>query len=145
MDMLSKKYVVRIRALENVNSTFRACILTPIIDQVLKHPSVEVVDHVDLDEDVIKTCQVYFPQWGDCWKDPRVHLHIKDGAEFVRNSPDNYYDVIIQDSSDPWVVEDDGTTTALPSGALYEEGHICQLYRVLAHDGILNIQVRRCF
>jgi len=107
----------------------------------LKHPTVEVVDHVDLDEDVIKTWQVYVPQWGDCWQDPRANLHIKDGAQFVRDSPDNYYDVIIEDSSDPWVIEDDGTATPLPSGVLYEEDHFCQLYRVLAPNGVLNLQV----
>jgi spermidine synthase len=108
----------------------------------LKHSTVEVVDHVDLDEEVINTCQIHFPQWGHCWKDPRARLHISDGAKFVRDAPDNYYDVIIQDSSDPWVVEDDGTITPLPSGVLYEEDHICQLHRVLSPNGILNLQVR---
>ena len=111
------------------------------IIQVLKHDSVERVDHVDLDEDVIKTCEKYFPQWGDAWKDPRAELHIKDGAQFVRDTPDNFYDVIIQDSSDPWVIEDDGTATPLPSGVLYEEDHICELHRILKPKGILNLQV----
>jgi len=111
-----------------------------VLKEVLKHPSVVHVDHVDLDEDVISTCEQHFPQWGDCWKDPRATLHIQDGAEFVRNTPDNFYDVIIQDSSDPWVIEEDGSATPLPSGVLYEEDHICQLYRVLAQDGILNLQ-----
>lgn len=107
----------------------------------MKHPSVEVVDHVDLDLDVIETCQKYFPRWGDCWQDPRANLHIKDGAQFVAETPDSYYDVIIQDSSDPWVIEDDGTATPLPSGVLYEEDHICELHRVLSPSGILNLQV----
>jgi len=111
-----------------------------VLKEVLKHPTVEAVDHVDLDEEVIKTCQYHFPQWGDCWDDPRVRLHIKDGAQFVRDSPDNYYDVIIQDSSDPWIIEDDGSMTPLPSGVLYEEEHICELHRVLSSDGILNLQ-----
>lgn len=99
------------------------------------------VDHVDLDEEVIRTCEEHFPQWGDCWKDSRATLHIKDGAQFVRDTPDNYYDVIIQDSSDPWIIEEDGSATPLPSGALYEESHICHLYRVLKPNGILNLQV----
>ena len=111
--------------------------------QVLKHDSVEKVDHVDLDEEVIRTCEKYFPQWGDAWKDPRATLHIQDGAQFVRDSPDSFYDVIIQDSSDPFVIEDDGIVTPLPSGVLYEEDHICQLHRILKPNGILNIQVSR--
>jgi spermidine synthase len=108
--------------------------------EVLKHDSVEHVDHVDLDEDVIKTCETYFPQWGSGWKDPRVKLHIKDGAEFVKNIADGTYDVIVQDSSDPYEVEADGSITPMPSGALYEEMHFLDLQRILAPDGILMIQ-----
>jgi spermidine synthase len=110
--------------------------------QVLKHQSVEHVDHVDLDDDVIKTCEQYFPQWGDAWKDPRASLHICDGAQFVRDAADGTYDVIIQDSSDPFVVGDDGVMKPLPSEALYEKNHICELHRILKHNGILSIQVR---
>ncbi|KAG7350323.1 spermidine synthase [Nitzschia inconspicua] len=111
-----------------------------VLKEVLKHHSVEHVDHVDLDEDVIHTCEEYFPQWGDAWKDPRAFLHICDGAQFVRDAADGTYDVIIQDSSDPFVVGEDGTMTTLPSAALYEEDHICQLHRILKPNGILNIQ-----
>ena len=53
--------------------------------QVLKHPSVERVDHVDLDEFVIEVCREHFP-WGSAWEDPRVTLHVADGAEFVRGA-----------------------------------------------------------
>jgi spermidine synthase len=119
-----------------VSSSFCFC-------QVLKHQSVEHVDHVDLDEAVIRTCEEHFPQWGDAWKDPRASLHIADGAQFVRDAADGTYDVIIQDSSDPFVVDDDGVMKTLPSGVLYEEDHICQLHRILKPNGILNIQVRR--
>jgi hypothetical protein len=97
---------------------------------------------VDLDEDVIKTCEQFFPQWGDAWKDPRASLHICDGAQFVRDTADGSYDVIIQDSSDPFVVGDDGVMKPLPSEALYEKNHICHLHRILKPNGILNIQVR---
>ena len=112
-----------------------------VLKEVLKHPSVEHVDHVDLDRDVIKTCEKYFPQFGDAWKDPRANLHICDGAKFVRDTPDDFYDVIIQDSSDPWVAGEDGAMMPLPSGVLYEKEHICELYRILRQNGILNIQV----
>jgi len=108
--------------------------------EVLKHTSVEHVDHVDLDKDVIETCEEYFPQWATGWKDPRVKLHIKDGAKFIENIPKGSYDVIIQDSSDPFEVEEDGTITPMPSGALYEESHFCALKQVLSDDGVLMIQ-----
>jgi len=114
-----------------------------VLKEVLKHPSVEHVDHVDLDGDVITTCEKHFPQWGDAWKDSRAHLHICDGAKYVRDTPANSYDVIIQDSSDPWIAGEDGEMIPLPSGVLYEEAHICELYRVLKPNGILNIQVSK--
>jgi len=94
-----------------------------------------------LDLDVIRTCQIHFPKWGDAWNDDRVQLRIEDGAAFVRNASDRSYDVIIQDSSDPWTVEDDGITIKpLPSSVLYERDHIKELNRILKSDGIVNIQ-----
>ncbi|CAJ1942118.1 unnamed protein product [Cylindrotheca closterium] len=107
--------------------------------EVLKHESVEHVDHVDLDKDVIETCELHFPQWATGWKDPRVKLHIQDGAKFIENLTEKY-DVIIQDSSDPFEVEEDGTITPMPSGALYEESHFCALKEILTENGILMIQ-----
>lgn len=110
-----------------------------VLSEVLKHESVLSVDHVDLDEDVIETCRKFF-SWGDAWKDPRVKLHIADGAEFVRNAPSGYYDVIVQDSSDPWNWDDSGKMVELPSNVLYAREHFENLYRILSPDGILNIQ-----
>ncbi len=110
------------------------------LTEVLKHDSVEHVDHIDIDEDVLKVCETYFPQWGTGWKDKRVELHISDGAVFVQDAPDGSYDVIIQDSSDPFVVEEDGSIKPLPSGALYESEHFQHLHRILKKDGVLMIQ-----
>ena len=110
-----------------------------VLSEVLKHESVEVVDHVDLDGEVIEVCKEFFG-WGKAWNDPRVNLHITDGAQFVQDKPDGYYDVIIQDSSDPWIVDDEGNMTPLPSGVLFEQKHFEDLHRVLSPDGVLNIQ-----
>lgn len=110
-----------------------------VVSEVLKHESVEHVDHVDLDEQVIEVCKKHF-SWGAVWKDPRVHLHIADGAAFVKNAPANSYDVVIQDSSDPWTWDDHGNVIELPSSALYTEEHMANVYRVLSPEGILNLQ-----
>jgi spermidine synthase len=110
-----------------------------VLGEVLKHASVELVDHVDLDADVIETCREHF-QWGKAWEDPRVSLHIADGAAFVRDAPADYYDVIIQDSSDPWIVDSDLEKVSLPSNALYEEDHFRNLHRILKPEGVLNLQ-----
>lgn len=112
-----------------------------ILSEVLKHPSVVHVDHVDLDEQVIETCKKFF-KWGNAWSDPRVHLHIEDGAQFVKRAEAGSYDVVIQDSSDPWTSNEKGETIPLPSSSLYVPEHILNIYRALAADGILNFQVR---
>lgn len=110
--------------------------------QVLKHSSVEHVDHVDLDEDVISVSREHFA-WGSAWDDPRVHLHIVDGAEFVRGGRSMYYDVVIQDSSDPWTSDENGSKRQLPSGVLYAEEHFAAIYDILTPDGVFNLQVRK--
>jgi spermidine synthase len=110
-----------------------------VLNEVLKHPSVQHVDHVDLDEDVIRVCQEHF-SWSHAWEDPRVHLHITDGAHFVEAAKDQFYDVIIQDSSDPWTWGPNGEKIILPSSALYSQTHFHNIHRILKPNGILNIQ-----
>ena len=114
------------------------CCLSSIL-QILKHSSLEHVDHVDLDGDVVDVCRKHF-SWGAAWDDPRVTLHIADGAAFVKTAATGYYDVIVQDSSDPWTWNDAGEVIPLPSGVLYTEEHFQQLHRILGNDGILNLQ-----
>lgn len=110
------------------------------MSEILKHPTVEWIDHVDLDMEVIETCKKFF-SWGHAWDDPRVHLHIEDGAEFVKTAAAGTYDVIIQDSSDPWTWDDKtGKMVSLPSNTLYAPGHFANIFRALTDNGILNFQ-----
>ncbi|CAB9523642.1 Polyamine aminopropyltransferase [Seminavis robusta] len=110
-----------------------------VLSEVLKHESVEQVDHCDLDDKVIETCKEFFP-WGKAWEDPRVKLYVADGAAFARDALAESYDVIIQDSSDPWTVNAEGEIVPLPSSALYEKAHFHNLHRILKPEGILNFQ-----
>jgi spermidine synthase len=110
-----------------------------VVNEVLKHESVVHVDHVDLDGDVVQVCKQQFA-WGKVWDDARVHLHVADGAAFCADAADAVYDVIIQDSSDPWGVDESGNQIDLPSGALYSKEHFAHLHRILKPNGILNFQ-----
>ena len=101
----------------------------------------ERVDHVDLDSEVIEVCKKYF-SWGRAWDDKRVSLHVSDGAAFVKDSPDGFYDVVIQDSSDPFTWNDVGEIVPLPSGSLYTKEHITHIKRILSVNGVFNFQVR---
>jgi len=112
-----------------------------VLHEVLKHESVVHVDHVDLDGEVVEVCKEHF-SWGKAWKDSRVTLHIDDGAKFVNDAPDGFYDVIIQDSSDPFTIGEDGNPIDLPSSVLYSAEHYSNIRRVLSKDGVFNFQVR---
>lgn len=110
-----------------------------VLSEVLKHPEVEHVDHVDLDSDVIDVCRDHFP-WGSAWDDPRAHLHFADGSKFLAEAEDHFYDVIIQDSSDPFTWNEKGEKVDLPSKTLYSKEHFQNIERALAPDGIFNFQ-----
>lgn len=72
-----------------------------ILREVLKHPSVERVTHVEIDAQVIEMCREFFPNHSqDAFEDSRVEIVIADGVEFV-NQTDKKYDVVISDSTDP--------------------------------------------
>jgi len=74
--------------------------------QVLKHPTVERVDYVELDPTLIDMARQFFraqsaPFGTDrLTEDPRVHVHYADGRLFLKTSRDQF-DVIILDLPDP--------------------------------------------
>ncbi len=73
-----------------------------ILREVLKHPNIESVTQVEIDQAVIDLCTKFLPRHSDgAYQDPRAHIVINDGAEFVRNCQDTF-DVIISDSTDPF-------------------------------------------
>jgi len=92
-----------------------------------------------LDVGVIEACKEHF-SWGKAWDDPRVKLHIADGAAFVKEAADSSYDVIIQDSSDPWTTDDNGNNVLLPSSILYSKQHFVDVHRILTPTGVFNFQ-----
>lgn len=70
------------------------------VREILKHPSVEEVVLCEIDEEVVRLSQQYFPTLAGELENPRVKLAFEDGFEFLK-SYENYFDVILTDSSDP--------------------------------------------
>jgi spermidine synthase len=68
--------------------------------EVLRHPDVERVDLVEIDEMVVHTVLRHFPRLAGALESDRVSLRFEDGAEFVKTT-DSRYDVTIVDSTDP--------------------------------------------
>ncbi|MTI88777.1 MAG: polyamine aminopropyltransferase [Balneolaceae bacterium] len=67
--------------------------------EVLKHPAVQEVDLVEIDEVVVQASKEYMPDVG-AWEDPRLKVHFTDGITFAKEAS-RKYDVIIVDGSDP--------------------------------------------
>ncbi len=70
------------------------------VREVLKHPSVKEIVHVEIDGAVIEASKKWFPTISSGLDNPRVKTLIKDGLVHIREAEDEY-DVIIIDSSDP--------------------------------------------
>jgi spermidine synthase len=94
-----------------------------------RHPCVERIDLCEIDSMVIEASKKFLPFTAVGFNDPRLNVHVEDGAAFVKDHADAY-DVIIVDSSDP----------VGPAVALFEETFYKSLNRSLRSDGILMTQ-----
>lgn len=100
------------------------------VREVLRHQSIEHVDLVEIDQMVIDVSRQFFPQISSALEDPRLHIHVEDGAAFVGRARDRYYDLVIVDSTDPV-----GFAEALFGEDFYRDCH-----RILSEQGILVSQ-----
>lgn len=98
--------------------------------EVLRHPEVETVIQVELDERVTRLAERYFPELCAANADPRARLHFGDGIGWVREAPDASLDLILVDSTDPV-----GPAEGLFAAPFYRE---CR--RVLDAGGLLAQQ-----
>lgn len=97
--------------------------------EVAKHPGVEIIDLCEIDGMVIEASKKFLPFTSVGFSDPRVKVHIQDGAEFAGERIEAY-DVIIVDSSDP----------IGPAKVLFEEPFYRSLKTALKSDGIMMNQ-----
>ena len=70
------------------------------VRELTRFNSIERIDMVELDEEVVKAAREYLPFTSCKLDDPRVNLYFQDGIKFVENKK-NLYDLIIVDSTDP--------------------------------------------
>ena len=70
--------------------------------EILKHPSIQMIHHVDLDGDVIELSKKYIPSISNgAFDNPKVNVIIQDGRQFVEKST-TQYNTIIMDMTDPF-------------------------------------------
>lgn len=105
------------------------------VREVLRHPSVEQVDLVEIDQMVIDVAREYFPAVSSGFDDPRLTIRVTDGVAFVKEAPAAHYDLVIVDSTDPI-----GLAEGLFGEAFYRD---CE--RILTPQGILAAQTESPF
>jgi spermidine synthase len=100
------------------------------VREILKHPTVESITMVEIDEVVVRASREYLPSLSSGLDDPKLNLIIGDGIDFVKQSPADAYDLIVVDSSDPV-----GPSEGLFSGEFYTD-----VYRCLRPHGLMTAQ-----
>jgi spermidine synthase len=102
------------------------------IREVLRHPTVERVVMIDIDEELVGLCRRLMPEWHQgAFDDPRLDLRHCDGLAYMRDSTDRY-DVVIVDVCD----EGDGNAAA----PIYSAEFYASVKARLAPGGIAVIQ-----
>ncbi len=94
--------------------------------ELCKYKTIEQIDVVEIDKDVIDVCRKYLPQTACGFDDDRVNIHIQDGLKFVRKCHDKY-DLVIVDSTDPFG----------PGEGLFTKEFYGNCYKALKDDGIM--------
>ncbi|WP_372761774.1 polyamine aminopropyltransferase [Pseudoalteromonas sp.] len=69
--------------------------------EVLKHPGVQSVTQIDIDEVVTQMSLKYFPELCESNQDPRATVMFDDGIKYMREAASESIDVIIVDGTDP--------------------------------------------
>ena len=99
--------------------------------EVLRYRMVEEVVMVDLDEEVVKVCREYLPEWSaGAFEDPRATLVCEDARQFLEREvlP---FDVVLQDITDPVTAD-------------FSEAYYRAIRERLAPHGILAMQALEC-
>lgn len=104
------------------------------IRELLRHPSIERVTLVDIDEMVVEKCKEFFPESREAFEDPRVTTTFADGARYVETATERY-DLICLDSADP----------VPPADVLFQREFFENARKLLAKDGIFVAQTESPF
>ncbi len=106
---------------------------------VARHP-VKRIEVVEIEPAVVEAAAFFAPENHDVLQDPRLHMVIGDGRNFLLSTP-TLYDVIISEPSNPWI---NGVANLFTlefyqaaKARLAPEGIMCQwiqVYGILPHD-----------
>ena len=102
------------------------------IREVLRHSTVTEVTMIDIDEELVRICREYLPEWsGGAFEDPRTKLIFGDAREYCFRTEDKY-DVIVSDLTEPL---EEG-----PSLFLFTKEFYARLRELLCDQGLIVLQ-----
>lgn len=102
--------------------------------ELLRYNSIEHIDLVEIDSEVVEVCQKFIPQTASMLDDARVTIYYEDGLAYVRKTK-KVYDLIIVDSTDPFG----------PGEGLFTREFYGNCYKALSECGILINQHESAF
>lgn len=97
------------------------------LSEVLKHGNVERCTQVEIDEQVTRLAEKFFPELCESNHDPRADLLFDDGLAYIKQLDAGSVDVIIVDSTDP----------IGPAEGLFGPAFVADCFAALADGGIL--------
>nr|WP_289125078.1 polyamine aminopropyltransferase [uncultured Halomonas sp.] len=97
------------------------------LKEVLRHPGVEKVTQIDIDEEVTKASERFFPSLVEANSDPRAELLFADGVKWVDDAADESIDLLIIDSTDP----------VGPAEGLFKTDFLKRCHRILKSGGVM--------
>ncbi|MGI9196839.1 MAG: adenosylmethionine decarboxylase [Candidatus Nanopelagicales bacterium] len=101
--------------------------------EALRWPTVRSITMVDIDAEVVAACRAYLPEHHrGSFEDPRVTLIHEDAVQFLATCPDDAFDAVVSDMTDP--VEEG------PSTFCFTVEYFHQIQRVLRPHGALAVQ-----
>ena len=100
------------------------------VREVLSYKTVEQVVMVEIDRMVVDVCKQFLSMIGTAWDDPRLKLIFQDGIAYAKQTPEELFDVVIIDGSDP----------VGPAKGLFTEEFYRDCARHLAPHGVLVLQ-----
>ncbi len=96
------------------------------VRELMKYPSIEHVDMVEIDKMVVDVSKEFFPSISCELSNPKVKLLYEDGVAFVKDKK-NVYDLILIDSTDP----------IGPGEGLFTTDFYNNCFQALKDDGIV--------
>ena len=99
------------------------------VREVLRHPDVKECVMIEIDEMVVGASKKYLPSIGTAWDDPRLDVRFIDGIEYVKQSNDPKYDVVLLDGTDP----------VGPGAVLFDQAFYEGCKRMLVPGGVVTL------